>query len=218
MVTLLKDVEIMKNSIAKALFKSHSYLEYRKLVSDLLKLDKVTGNEQSQDLTLDTILNETRMDQIGKTLQLAEETVLKLRSLKHEYVWIVIAEGWSHDAAELLPIFDKMAFASQGKIEMQIVFRHENEELMQFFLTNKTKAIPKLIVIHRKSGDALAHWGPRPKEAADLFNEYQRKYHVIDEKLKTEMQLWYLHDKGMTTQGEIVDMMLDLDQEIVRNE
>ena len=52
----------------------------------------------------------------------------------------------------------------------------------------------------------------------DLFDVYQKKHHVIDEKIKTEMQLWYLHDKGMTTQAEIIDMMMDLDQEILQNE
>jgi hypothetical protein len=45
---------------------------------------------------------------------------------------------------------------------MKIVLR-ENEELMNLFLTNKAKSIPKLIVIN-KEGGALAHWGPRPKE------------------------------------------------------
>ena len=52
----------MRKSIAKALFNSHSYSEYRKLVSDLLKDDKSTGKEQSTDLTNYSHLNETRMN------------------------------------------------------------------------------------------------------------------------------------------------------------
>jgi hypothetical protein len=34
----------------------------------------------------------------------------------------------------------------------------------EFVLTNKGKAIPKLIVISKETGGGLAHWGPRPKE------------------------------------------------------
>jgi hypothetical protein len=43
------------------------------------------------------------------------------------------------------------------------LFCDENEELMNLFLT-KAKSIPKLIVINKETGGALAHWGPRPKE------------------------------------------------------
>jgi hypothetical protein len=60
-----------------------------------------------------------------------------------------------------------MANESDGKVDLKIVLRDENEELMKLFLTNKTKAIPKLILIDRKTGGALAYWGPRPKGATD---------------------------------------------------
>jgi len=202
----------MKKSIAKALFMSHPYPEYRKVVTDLLKIEKSTGNEQSKELTLSTLLNETRMNQIEETFELSDEAIEILKSLKKEYLWIVIAEGWSEDSAELLPVFYKMAVASEGKIDLKIVFRHENEELMQFFLTNKTKAIPKLIVIESATGDAIAHWGPRPKGASDIFDTYQKNHKALDETFKRELQNWYLHDKGQTAEGEIIDMMMDLDQ------
>ncbi|SDX61561.1 thioredoxin family protein [Flavobacterium degerlachei] len=204
----------MKIAIGKALFKSHSYSEYRKLVSDLLRSEKSTGKEQSPELTNYSGLNETRMNRLEKTMKISEGIVENLKSLKNEYIWLVISEGWCGDAAQLLPIFDKMATASEGKIELKIVLRDENEELMNLFLTNKAKAIPKLIVINRETGGALAHWGPRPKGAADLITNYKKEHGVIDETVKTDLQLWYLHDKGLSTQLEINEMMLDLDSQV----
>ena len=203
----------MKKSFAKALFNSHSYSEYRKLVTDLLKDDKSTGNEQSIDLTNYSHLNETRMNRLEKTLKIAQDNADKLESLKNEYIWLVISEGWCGDAAQLLPVFDKLVGVSQGKIEMRIVLRDENEELMNLFLTNKGKAIPKLIVINKGTGSALAHWGPRPKGASDLIANYKKEHGAIDEQAKTDLQLWYLHDKGLSCQSEVVDMMLDLDKD-----
>ena len=126
---------------------------------------------------------------------------------------MVISEGWSSDAAQLIPIFDKMVSESDGKIDMKIVLRDENEELMNLFLTNKAKSIPKLIVINKKTGGALAHWGPRPKGAADLTDNYKKEHGALDETAKTDLQLWYFHDKGLSTQSEVLDMMLDLDKE-----
>lgn len=208
----------MIQSIAKALFNSYSYLEYRKLITDLLTQGKSTGNEQSEDLTHYTSLNETRMNRLEKTIKISDESSNKLKALNNEFIWLVISEGWCGDAAQLLPIFDKMVQASDGKIEMRIVLRDDNLDLMDHFLTNKGRAIPKLIVVNKKTSVALAHWGPRPKEAADLVANYKKEHGILDETIKTELQLWYLHDKGMTTQAEIMDMMLDLDQENVENE
>ena len=202
----------MKPTIAKALFNSHSYLEYRKLVSDLLRDEKSTGNEQSNELTHYSILNETRMNRLEKTLKTPTEISVKLKELKGEYLWLVISEGWCGDAAQLLPVFDKMAMASEGKVDLKIVLRDENEALMNLFLTNKAKAIPKLILINRETGSALAHWGPRPKGATDLIANYKKEHGTIDETAKADLQLWYLHDKGLSTQSEIIDMMIDLDQ------
>ena len=199
----------MKIPVAKALFNSHSYPEYRKLISDLLLEKKSTGDEQSEDLTHYSELNETRMHRLDKTIKITEETSLKLKSLKSEYIWLVISEGWCGDAAQLLPIINKMAIES-GKIDLKIVLRDENEELMNLFLTNKKKAIPILIVVNKETGGTLGQWGPRPQAAADLVADYKKEFGVIDETLKTNLQLWYLHDKGISTQEEIINLMQNL--------
>ncbi len=205
-------------SIARALFNSYSYSEYRKLVTDLLKEEKSTGDEQSEELTNYSSLNETRMNRLEKTMKISDKNTNKLKSLKNEFIWLVISEGWCGDAAQLLPIFDKMSQIAEGKIDLRIVLRDDNLDLMDHFLTNKGRAIPKLIVINKKTSIALAHWGPRPKGAADLISNYRKEHKVFDETIKTELQLWYLHDKGITAQQEIMDMMLDLDQEDLENE
>jgi hypothetical protein len=201
----------MKTSIAKALFNSHSYPEYRKRVSDLLLEGKSTGNEQSEDLTLYSTLNETRMNRLDKTMKITDENSLKLKSLKGEYIWLVISEGWCGDAAQLVPIFNIMNIASENKIELKIVLRDENEDLMNLFLTNKAKAIPIVIVIDKQTGDVLGSWGPRPKGAADFIKNYKKEFGAIDETAKNELQLWYLHDKGLSTQEELINLMLDLE-------
>ncbi len=202
----------MKTSVAKALFNSHSYPEYRKRVSDLLLGGKSTGNEQSEDLTLYSTLNETRMNRLDKTMKITDENSLKLKSLKGEYIWLVISEGWCGDAAQLVPIFNKMTIASENKIELKIVLRDENEDLMNLFLTNKAKAIPIVIVIDKQTGDVLGNWGPRPKGAADFIKNYKKEFGAIDETAKNELQLWYLHDKGLSTQEELINLMLDLER------
>lgn len=200
----------MKNIIAKALFKSHTYPEYRKLVADLLVDGQSTGSEQSESLTNYSKLNDARMNRLDKTIKLTDEIVLKLENLDHRYIWLVISEGWCGDAAQILPIINKMALASNKKIDLRIVLRDENEELMSQYLTNGGKAIPKVIVICKEAGIVRADWGPRPKGASELITNYKKEFGVLDEKIKTDLQLWYLADKGVSVQEELMQIIEDI--------
>jgi len=199
----------MKSSVAKALFNSYTYLEYKKIVSDLLSEGKSTGNEQSEDLLQYSILNETRLKRLDKTIVVPELIKDQLKELEKEYIWLVIAEGWCGDAAQILPILNKMA-AESDKIDLKIVFRDLNDDLMNQFLTNGARAIPKLLVIDKELGKVCKHWGPRPKGAADLIKNYKEQFGIVDEEAKTQLQLWYLHDKGLSVQNEVVEMMYSI--------
>ncbi|WP_309614778.1 thioredoxin family protein [Flavobacterium sp.] len=196
----------MKSIIEKSLLQSHSYTDYRNQIKALLNEGKSTGNEQSEALTHYSELNETRMNRLEKTIVIADENVQKLQRLQKEYIWLVISEGWCGDAAQLLPIIYKMAQLSEN-IELKIAFRDENDDLMNLFLTNGTKSIPKLIILDKNTLEVLGDFGPRPIGATQLILDYKKQYGLIDEKGKTDLQLWYLHDKGLSTQKEIIDLI-----------
>ncbi len=197
----------MKTIIERALQSSYTYTEYRNIVSQLLAQGKVTGHEQTADLLHYTELNEVRMNRLDKTMQLTDSALGKLQKLQQSYIWLVLSEGWCGDAAQLVPIMDKMAQAS-SQIELKIALRDDHDDLMQHFLTNGSKSIPKLIVLKADTLEVLASWGPRPAGAAKLITDYKAQHGVVDQTAKTELQLWYLHDKGISTQEEITDLML----------
>jgi hypothetical protein len=201
----------MKVPVAQGILNSHSYNNYRSIVSNALAQGKVTGNEQSQDLIHYTELNEVRMNRLDKKMVITEENIRQLLTLKKHYVWLVLSEGWCGDASQLLPIFNLMSSISLH-IKLKIAFRDENESLMNLFLTNGSKAIPKLIILEENSEEVIGSWGPRPKGATNLIKSYKQQYGVVDETAKTELQLWYLHDKGISTQNEIVELMMQCEQ------
>jgi hypothetical protein len=196
----------MQTIIKNSLKNSYSYSEYRIQVTSLLLQGKVTGLEQSESLTNYTALNEARMNRLEKTISLTEEVKTALSNLKRKYVWLVLSEGWCGDAAQLLPIMHKMAEFSEN-IEMRVVIRDENEDLMNLFLTNGSKAIPKLVILNTETLKVASHWGPRPLGAKNLIIDYKSKHGVVDETAKTELQKWYLKDKGVSTQMEIMALI-----------
>lgn len=200
---------VMKNLIQKALFDSYTYLEFKKILSDLLLEGKSTGNQQSEDLLQYSVLNEIRLRRLDKTISVPEEINEKLKSFEKEYIWLVIAEGWCGDAAQVLPILNKMAEASSS-IDLKIVLRDSNDDLMNQYLTNGARAIPKLLIIDKGSGEVCNHWGPRPKGAKDLIQNYKNQFGIVDQEAKIQLQLWYLQDKGLSVQKEVAEIMCSI--------
>jgi hypothetical protein len=196
---------INKESIGQG----YSYQEYRAKIADLLLEGKSSGDEQSEALTHYSQLNVTRMNRLDKTIVISTEYTQQLQSLKGTYLWLVLAEGWCGDAAQILPVIHKMAMQSEA-VELQVLFRDENEELMNRFLTNGSKGIPKLIILDKNTLEVLGDFGPRPKGAKQLMLEYKAQHGLIDETAKSNLQLWYFHDKGASIQQEIMDLMQTL--------
>lgn len=196
----------MNATIQNSLTKSYSYEEYRNLVTSLVKEGKTTGHDQSEAMIHYTELNEARLHRLDKTMQVTEEAKLFLEKLNRNYTWLVIAEGWCGDAAQILPIINKMAQVSE-KIELRIVLRDDNDDLMTLFLTNGTKSIPKLIIIDKETGEVVNDFGPRPQGAKQLILDYKATHGMVDETAKIELQKWYLTDKGVSTQNEIIALM-----------
>jgi hypothetical protein len=196
----------MEEILNTALNNSYSYQDYRKTVADLLQEGKTSGAIQTEALVNYSRLNETRMNRLDKTMIIDDSIIFKLKAIQSSYIWLVIAEGWCGDAAQLLPIFHKMSEVSDH-IDLKIVFRDDNEDLMNLFLTNGNKSIPKLIILDKNSLDLIADWGPRPKGAVELVLNYKEKFGVIDDTIKSDLQMWYLHDKGLSTQKEILELL-----------
>lgn len=195
----------MINTIKQALENSFSYENYRKHVTELITKGLSTGHTQSEDLLKYSELNESRMNRLEKTIQVTDEVKVKLENLDKKYIWLVLSEGWCGDAAQIVPVIHKMAEVAEN-VTLKIVLRDDNDALMQHFLTNGGKAIPKLIVLDAATLEVVADWGPRPAGAKQLILDYKAAHGVVDEPAKIALQKWYLNDKGISIQNEIVEM------------
>jgi hypothetical protein len=192
--------------IQNALQNSFSYAEYRKLASDLVAQGKPTGHDLSEALAHYAELNETRMNRLEKTITLTDAVIQTLQNSSKNAIWLVLVESWCGDAAQILPVLNKMSEASNS-IQLNIVLRDDHDALMQLFLTNGAKSIPKLIILDAQTLNVVADWGPRPLGAKQLIEEYKATHGVVDETGKIELQKWYLHDKGISIQQEISEIM-----------
>ena len=179
--------------INKSLVNSLSYNEYRALVTNLLGNNESTTKNGSEDLVSYSKLNNSRMKRLDKTTKLDDSVVNKFSSIDKKITWVVLSEGWCGDAAQNLPVINKLA-ETNSNINLRIVLRDENPELMNEFLTNGNQAIPKLIQLENEK--ATKTWGPRPTIATKMVVDYKAKHGQLDADFKKDLQVWYNKNKS----------------------
>ena len=195
----------MKNILKKSLENTISYQEYKDVVKKLLAENKSTGPNQSEDLTNYSLLNDRRMKRLDKTIKISDDTASAIKKVNEAQSWLLITEGWCGDAAQNLPVINKMADLNDH-ISLKVILRDENLELMDLFLTNGGRAIPKLIALD-KDNNVLHSWGPRPTVAAKMVVNYKATHRSLDAHFKQELQVWYNKDKGKSTQEDFVNLI-----------
>lgn len=203
----------MKSLIASSLKRAISYQEYRELIKDLVDKNSTTGSEQTEALIGYTKLNDRRMKRWDKTIKVSEELQKKIAEFNHPTTWLVITEGWCGDAAHVLPAINKVAELN-ANIKLKVVLRDENPELMDAFLTNGARSIPKVIMIDDISGDVLNTYGPRPSEATLYVNRFKAKYGKLTPEFKEDLQHWYNKDKGQNVLKDITEMLCKLEPNV----
>lgn len=104
--------------------------------------------------------NAERAKGVVEQLVLSEEIKTLIAHMPAQ-TWMVITEDWCVDSAFILPVIAAMADLNQD-IELRIVPRDAHPDVMDRYLTNGTRSIPKLVVFDA-SGNELFQWGPRPQ-------------------------------------------------------
>jgi len=180
-----------------------SYTNYRNMVDALVAEGKTTGIKQSQSLLDYTRLNVQRMHRWDKTAVILSELQEAIKNTPAQK-WLVITEGWCGDAAQNVPILAKLS-DENPHIEMRIILRDENLPIMDLYLTNGGRSIPKLIALDNDFKE-IFNWGPRPAVAQTLV-EALKKAETPFEALAEQLHKWYAEDKNAHLQAEFLELL-----------
>ena len=199
-------IESIDTLLSESISKGIDYKDYNNQVQLMALEDRTSGNEQSEALINYTKLNARRMKRWDKTLKIADDISEKIAQLKLDMTWLVITETWCGDAAHVIPVLNKMAVLNEG-IDMRMVYRDENPELMDAFLTNGNRAIAKVIMIDNTSKEVVSTYGPRPSAATRMVQDYKFLHGKLSPEFKEDLQRWYNKDKGATTVLDVVKLL-----------
>ena len=185
--------------------RSMTFDEYLALIDKLLAEGKTTGPNQSEAMVGYGRLNRQRMWRLEKTVELEVETLMAAHANERKMIWLVITEGWCGDAAQNIPIIEKIA-AESARIETRYILRDENLELMDRFLTGGARSIPKLIAMDAETLEVLGTWGARPTAAQELFKDLKEQG-IQKPAILEQIQRWYNDDRSRSIQREFIELL-----------
>ena len=203
----MPDTQLISQDILR---KSISFEEYMEQIENLLAENKTTGNDHSEFMVDYTRLNMQRMRRLIKTTLLLDELRETLGKLQKKMVWVVLTEGWCGDAAQIVPVIAEIARYSD-KIDLHLLLRDENPEIMDAYLSNGTRSIPKLICLESGSLKELGSWGPRPASAQQMVME-GKELNLSKEEFIQRVHKWYADNKTLDTQKELLEKIKEWDR------
>lgn len=200
----------MNSIIEESLKKGMSYSEYRNLVEVLVNEKSTTGDSKTEALIEYTKLNDRRMKRWDKTLKTPENLKDKITALESKVTWLVITESWCGDAAHVVPVINKVAKLNEN-ISLKVVLRDDNDALMNQFLTNGSKSIPKLIMLDDETNEVVSTYGPRPHTATKMVADFKEEHGALTPEFKEDLQAWYNKDKGQSALEDLTEMLCELE-------
>ncbi|PCJ67179.1 MAG: thioredoxin family protein [Bacteroidetes bacterium] len=183
--------------------KQYSYTAYRSMIDKLHREGKTTGNNHSETMLGYSTMNVTRMKRLDKTSKINAELASKIKALPAQK-WLIISEAWCGDAAQNLPLINKLAELNPD-VELSIILRDENLDIMDEHLTGGGRSIPKVISLNSKQ-ETLFEWGPRPNLMQDTYSRLKKDGLAYDNISKT-IHTMYAKDKGQAIQSEFFELL-----------
>lgn len=186
-----------------------NYKTYRQLIDKLLLVNKTTGEIQDDAMVKYTRLNVQRMRRLDKTITLQPALNAAITGLHNHFTFLVLTEAWCGDASQIIPVFNHIGEASQGKIILRLLLRDKNLVLMDQHLFNGTRSIPRLIVLNDRLQE-VASWGPRPDFLQRLLNDWRSDARMTHEIWAEKAHAWYAADRTAETQKELTELISGL--------
>lgn len=186
---------------------TRSYNEYKAMVVRCSETGATTGREALPERIEATKINAQRMKRIDKQIKINDVLRFALENINNKWTWILIAESWCGDGAQNIPLIAMMAKHSVN-IELKIILRDENPDIIDAHLTNGSRAIPKLICINSETGEEIGTWGPRPLAIQNLVKAYKiQNPDVSHDEFVKNLHLWYAKDGGESLQKDFEQLI-----------
>jgi hypothetical protein len=134
-----------------------------------------------------------------------EEVLAEARTLGGGWKLLVISEDWCGDASNTVPVVARLAEQVEG-IELRVVKRDDDPELMDAHLTAGSRSIPLVIALDAEFRP-VGRWGPRPAELQDFVLREKAAGLRPTAEIYRDVRQWYARDRGESTLREVLAVL-----------
>ncbi|WP_185146663.1 thioredoxin family protein [Chryseobacterium sp.] len=168
------------------------------------RISKLEGSNDEEEKTYLEYykLGMTRMHRVMKTYHPQDDLLKKLNEKEFKGKILIISEGWCGDASMIVPVINTFF---EGKNEVRIIYRDQNLDLMNRYLTNGAMSIP-IVLILNENDEVISFWGPRPKAGMEMLKKHKadpENYNADD--FHNDLQVYYTKNKG----EDIIEELLE---------
>lgn len=139
----------------------------------------------------------------ARLAKVPDEVVARVAALGGQFHLLVLSEDWCGDAVNSVPLVARLA-ALAPNLDLRVLARDENLDLMDAHLTGASRSIPAVLV-YDDAFRELGWWGPRPAEL-QLWVLGPGQELEKDERYK-QVRTWYARDRGRAIFAEIVALL-----------
>ena len=140
---------------------------------------------------------------MARRAELPEALAERVRAIPGKWKLLVLAEDWCGDAVNSLPFVAALERAAPN-IELRLLGRDANPDLMDAHLTGTSRSIPVVMLLDEEYRE-VAWWGPRPAELQAWFRA--EGVHMESSERYRRMRQWYARDHGRSTLEEIIGLI-----------
>ena len=184
--------------------KGITYPAYMDLMTRQAEADTAEMTPEETEKVEFTKLNLHRSQRIARTWKPSEALAEKLLRIESDQLWMVLTEPWCGDSAQCLPVIATLTRMNQD-LDLRLILRDENLPIMDEFLTDGKRSIPRLVVFD-SSGRMLGQWGPRPAEAQVVFDK-AKAAGMEKPQILEKLHLWYGRDRGRALDREFTEFL-----------
>jgi len=132
------------------------------------------------------------------------DVLARVKALGGRWRLLVLNEAWCGDSVNTVPLMARLAELAPN-VELRLLARDRNLDLMDAHLTNGSRSIPVVIVLDEHF-EERGWWGPRPAELQAWVLGPEGQALEKPERYR-EVRRWYARDRGVTTLAELVVLM-----------
>ena len=137
---------------------------------------------------------------VYRTVVVSAEAAERLRNVPGQWRLLALSEDWCGDCVSTLPVIARLA--ELVGIDLRVLERDANDDLMAEHLTVATRSIPVVMVLDGEFRER-GWWGPRP---APVQRWYRNEGLLLPGPERSRRKrAWYARDRGRTTVAEVVE-------------